>query len=116
MAALEIHAQTLGGVSILHLQGEMDAFTAPRLRAALETLIAQEHPAILLELCELTYLDSIGLGVLIAGLKQVSEKLGQFVLVSPTPPVSRILRITGMDNLFAIFDDEAEAQRQLRVG
>jgi len=109
MAALEIHAQSFERVSLLQLKGELDALGAPQFREALERLLAQDRPAILLDLRELTYLDSAGLGALIAGLKQVSEKWGHLALIAPAPPVACVLRITGMDNLFPVFVDGAAA-------
>jgi len=91
------------------LQGDFDSYSAPRVRSLLETLELEKLPAVLVHLGSLEYIDSTALGVLVAGLKQATDHSGSLALVAPSPPVARILRITGLDKLFLIFDDEAQA-------
>lgn len=109
MAELAIRTQTVGGVPTVQLRGELDADSAPRVRCLLESLTAPERPALLLSLAGLSYIDSTGLGVLVAGLKQAMDRSGTLVLAAPSPVVARVLRITGLDTLFLVFPTEAEA-------
>lgn len=113
MAELEIRTQTVSGVPTVHLRGELDADNAPRVRHLLDSLILPERPVLMVLLSGLSYIDSTGLGVLVAGLKQATDRSGALVLVEPSPTVARVLRITGLDTLFLVFPTEADAQDYL---
>lgn len=102
MAELHISSQTCDGVPTVTLQGEFDSYSAPRVRILLETLTAGANPCIRIQLAGLEYIDSTGLGVLVAALKQVTNRSGRLELIEPTPPVLRILQITGLDKIFSI--------------
>lgn len=109
-----MRAETVDGVPTVYLAGELDSYSAPRLRALLESLVAPPRPAFLVDLSGLEYIDSVGLGVLVAGLKQASDRAGVMALVGPTPTVERVLRVTGLDKVFLVFADETQAQAFLR--
>ncbi|BDI31858.1 anti-sigma F factor antagonist [Capsulimonas corticalis] len=110
MAELHIDVHNESAVATVLLRGELDAYSAPRLRQVLDPLIKATDPAILVDLTALEYLDSAGLGVLVAALKQVTDRDGQFGVISPSPIVARVLQVTGLFKLFTIFSDPAEAQ------
>ncbi|MEO7718130.1 MAG: anti-sigma factor antagonist [Capsulimonas sp.] len=110
MADLQIDVRDENGVATILLRGELDAYDAPRLRAIMDPLIKVAQPAILVDLTALEYLDSAGLGVLVAALKQVTDRDGQFGVISPSPIVARVLQVTGLCKLFTVFDDTAQAQ------
>lgn len=110
---IEIRTQTVGGVPAVHLWGELDAGSAPRLQSLLESLLVPERPRVMILLSGLSYMDSTGLGVLVAGLKQATDRSGTLALVAPSPPVARVLRITSLDRLFRIFPHEAAARAYL---
>lgn len=107
--ALHIDSQMVAGIPTVYLQGDFDVSSAPRVRTLLESLTCQEAPAIQVHLGRLDCLDSIGLGVLVAGLKQALDRNGSLSLIAPTPTVERILRITGLDTLFTIVAEEDAA-------
>lgn len=54
-------------------------------------------------------MDSSGLAVLISGLRRTKEMGGSLVLVSPTGSVQRVLDITGLDKVFAIYESVEQA-------
>lgn len=102
MAELLITSQGIAGAPTLYLQGEFDSYSAPRVRALLEALTNAPHPHVRVHLGGLEYIDSAGLGALIAGLKQATDQEGSLELIAPTPEVERILHITGLDKIFTI--------------
>jgi len=102
MPELHISSQTIAGVAMVYLHGEFDSYSAPQVRALLETLMTEPNPYVRVHLGGLEYIDSVGLGVLVAGLKQAMDQQGQLELVAPTPAVERVLHITGLDKLFSI--------------
>jgi anti-sigma B factor antagonist len=113
MAELQIDSQVVGGVPTIYLQGELDSYSAPRVRNILETLTESRQPAILVDMTGLEYIDSAGLGVLVAALKDINDHDGALALIGLTPAVARVFRVTGLDNLFTVCGDAVEAHTKL---
>ena len=86
----------------VHLRGELDLSTAPRLREELLRLSSDGATAVTVDLSELEFVDSTGLSVLITALKRLREKGGDMELRSPNPGTRRVLEITGLTEVFAI--------------
>ena len=102
MAELHISSQAVAGVPTVYLTGELDSYSAPRVRTLLEGLAAESHPCVRVHMGGLDYIDSTGLGMLVAALKQATDHEGQMELIAPTPAVVRVLHITGLDKIFCI--------------
>jgi anti-sigma B factor antagonist len=102
------------GVAVLEVQGEADAFTAPRLKQEMLSWLDRGTARIAVNLAEVTYLDSTGLGALIGGLKRARERDGDLVLVCPNERIMRIFDITGLARIFEIFYTEEDAIVHLR--
>jgi anti-sigma B factor antagonist len=99
-----------GTVTIVDLAGpitfgEGDA----KLRESLFRLLESDHRHILLNLENVSHVDSAALGELGASLKRAREKKGELKLLSPSRKVVEILRLVRFDALFDIHDDEREA-------
>lgn len=102
MAELHVQTQVVAGVPTIYLRGDFDSYSAPRVRTLLDELTAGDSPEIRVHLAGVGYVDSTGLGVLVAGLKQATDQGGSLCLVAPPPSVERTLRITGLDRLFPV--------------
>jgi anti-sigma B factor antagonist len=83
------------GDGVLRLIGEIDMDTAPILRRRLES----DAPVTVLDLAEVTFIDSTGLNVLINANR---NRVDGLVLRSPVGAVSRVLELSGIDRLFRI--------------
>lgn len=79
----------------LHLTGELDLAAAPGLESALDAVLADSEDVVL-DIAEVTFLDSSGLRVLVAAQNQSSEAGKTLTLLNPSAAVSRILEITGL--------------------
>jgi anti-sigma B factor antagonist len=80
--------------------GEVDVYTAPQLRAALLEAIASSRPGVVVDLRQVTFIDSSGLGVLVGGLKRAKTS-GQWLrVVSPDSRILRLFDITGLTKVF----------------
>lgn len=88
--------------TIVSVSGEVDVYTAPRLRDSLSTLVAQDHEHIVIDLDKVEFLDSTGLGVLVGGLKKVRARGGSLELVCSQERLLKIFRITGLAKVFVI--------------
>jgi anti-sigma B factor antagonist len=110
VAELTIETIRSGEAFVLGLSGELDAYHAPRVKAELEGLISGGSSAIVLNLRRVAYIDSTGLGVLVAARRQAQDAGGTLALViTPESPVERTFTITGLMGVFSIFEDEAAA-------
>lgn len=67
------------------------------------------HNRIAVDLAEMEFMDSSGLGVLIAALKRLKENEGELILVSPRDQMRRILKLTGLDKILTIRESLGEA-------
>jgi len=113
MAELQIDSQVVDGIPTIYLQGELDSYSAPRVRNILDTLTESQQPTVLIDVTGLEYIDSAGLGVLVAALKVVNDHDGALAIVGLTPAVARVFRVTGLDNLFTVCADTAEGHAKL---
>ena len=91
-------------LTVLAVRGEVDVYTAPRLREKLVELVAQGNYHIVVDLDGVDFLDSTGLGVLVSGLKRVRTHGGDMVLVCTHQRVLNVFEITGLTKVSSIHD------------
>jgi anti-sigma B factor antagonist len=82
--------------------GEVDTFTAPVLRASLDTQLEQQPTALVIDLCGVQFLGSAGLAVLVETQKSARSRDVGLRLVANTRAVTRPLEVTGLIDLFTI--------------
>jgi anti-sigma B factor antagonist len=110
MAQLNIKERQAGDVTIMDLDGEVrigDSATA--LRSAIRNLVARGSHKLLLNLAGVRYIDSSGIGELIANYTTVGRSGGQLKLLNLTEKVQDLLVITKLLTVFDVYDDESEA-------
>ncbi len=110
MAQLNIKQRQAGDVTILDMDGEVrigDSSTA--LRGAIRGLVAGGNNKILLNLAGVKYIDSSGIGELIANYTTVGRGGGQLKLLRLTDKVQDLLVITKLLTVFDVYEDESEA-------
>ena len=84
------------GIEVIDAQGEIDMYTAPRLRELLIDLVGKGSYQLVVNLDKVGFLDSTGLGVLVGGLKRVRAHDGSLDLVCTQQRILKIFRITGL--------------------
>lgn len=90
------------GPVVIDLRGEVDVYNAPRLRDELTRLLHEGRKDIVLDVEQLDFVDSTGLGVIIAAAKRAGEAGGHFTLRAPTRAVQRILDLTQLRRFLSI--------------
>ena len=95
--------------ALLTLRGEIDVYTAPRLRQAIIDLVDGGATRIVVDMEKVDFLDSTGLGVLVGGLKRVRMKDGSLAVVTTQDKILKIFDITGLNKVFAIHPSVEEA-------
>ena len=100
---LSLATRTVAEYTVLEVGGEVDVYTAPRLRERLVELVDSGARNIVVDLGRVDFLDSTGLGVLVGALKRLRAAGGTFGLVCAKEPLLKIFRITALDQVFPIF-------------
>lgn len=93
---------------VIHAEGDLDVYTAPRLKEALDEHVAGGK-RLVLDLSQVHFIDSTALGVLVGALQQSQSSDGEFRLVVDDPFLLKIFHITGFDGIFSIYPAVAEA-------
>ncbi|MEO8605029.1 MAG: STAS domain-containing protein [bacterium] len=86
----------------------VDARQAADFKLQLLALVAADHPLIALDLSDVDFIDSSGLGAIVAAHKQLGTR-GNLVIVGAKPAVANLFRLTRMDKVFRMYPAEAEA-------
>lgn len=97
---LSIDAATRGSWKVLTVAGEIDLYTAPKLREALSDDDGVTDVAV--DLRGVRFMDSMGLGVLIGARRRTVEGDGRFALVCTEGPVLRVLDVSGLTAVFEV--------------
>jgi anti-sigma B factor antagonist len=106
---LQLATRREGDVTIVSAMGEVDVFTAPGLDSELDALVAEGSARLVIDLSEVSFLDSTGLGVLVKVLKHAREAGGWLHLVVTSDRIRKIFEITGLDASIPIFDTAQDA-------
>jgi len=106
---LDLETSKQGDSSVISLRGEIDVYTAPRLRQALIDLVEGGAKDIVVDMERVDFLDSTGLGVLVGGLKRVKSNEGDLKLVVTQDRIMKIFDITGLAKVFPMFASLGDA-------
>jgi len=100
---IELTTEQDGKVQLFRLSGSLDVATSPTLRAALLDGAERESHAIVVDLSQLEFLDSTGLGALIGAHRRAAERKGSLRVVAPEGQILRLLRITGLLDVLQVY-------------
>ena len=101
-AGFHAEADACEDTVVVRVQGELDMATAPGLSRAMATALDGSPSTLAVDLSDLSFVDSTGIRVLITACRRAGTEGCSFVLRSPTRPVLKALRLTGVDRLMAI--------------
>jgi anti-sigma B factor antagonist len=98
-----------GGL-VLGLSGELDAYHAPALRELFSELVEDTAgQVVVLDLTDVSFLDSTALGTMVGALRRVRQAGGELRVVLPETPARRIFELTSLDRVLDIRASRAEA-------
>ena len=99
---LSLQERDLLGFHVVEVSGEIDVYTAPKLREAIIKAVDRGHTRLIVDIKRVAFLDSTGLGVLVGALKRVRADGGSLDIVCTSDRLLRIFDITGLDRVFQI--------------
>lgn len=106
---LALTTRTEGDFDVIDVAGEIDVYTAPRLREAIIEIINQGRTHLIVDVEHVDFLDSTGLGVLVGALKRVRSAGGSLDIVCTHERIIKIFEITGLDKVFGLYGSVSEA-------
>ena len=108
---LKIQVTEEDGYTVCRPVGELDAYTVGQFREALAELASR--PKLLIDMSEVPFVDSAGLGALIGGIRRAREVGGDVAVCCNRPTLVRLLHTTGFDRIVTVTDTMEEAARSL---
>ena len=113
---MHVTTRDTGDAVVLTLEGRLVLEDVEaELRGAIDGLIEQGRVKLVLNLRDVTYIDSAGLGFLVSKYVSVHRRGGNMTLVAPSPRVEHVLAITRLSQVFEVFASEEEAVRAVEI-
>ncbi|MCS6952769.1 MAG: STAS domain-containing protein [Bryobacterales bacterium] len=110
--SIQVATRQVGDVTVIDVAGRITLGEgASSLRETIRGLVNEGQKKILLNLGEVSYIDSSGIGELVSAFTTVTNQGGKLKLLGLTKRVKDLLQITKLYTVFEVFDDEAEAVR-----
>jgi len=106
---LSLSTRESAGTIVVDVAGEIDVYTSPKLRERLVGLVNEGATRLVVNLDEVEFIDSTGLGVLVGVLKRIRARGGSLSLVCHRDGLLRVFTITGLEKVFAIYPSVEEA-------
>lgn len=101
------------GLAVVIPWGEIDIFTAPRFRNAVERCLSDGANALVIDLTWVSFLDASGLAVAVSAARRLGAR--RTAIVCPLPRIVRVFRICGLDRVLAICASREAAVRQCQA-
>jgi anti-sigma B factor antagonist len=107
---MKLNSRQIGDVTVIDAVGRITLGEGSSVfRETIKDLVSKGNKKILLNLAEVSYIDSSGIGELVSGFTSVSNAGGQLKLLKLTKRIQDLLQITKLYTVFEVFDDEAKA-------
>ena len=98
---------------IVRVEGEIDIYTCPRLQEVLNDVVTQGHRSYILDLENIQYIDSTGLGTIAASANQLEDDNGEIFIVCNKPQVKKIFEVSGLsEKNIKLFENEKSITNQ----
>ncbi|MDQ2680689.1 MAG: STAS domain-containing protein [Candidatus Eremiobacteraeota bacterium] len=107
--SVDIKIEQNGSAVVFRLRGCLDLATSPSVRAALLESANDGKHEIIVDLTQLEFIDSTGLGALIGAHRRATEHGGRVALIVADGPIARLLNITGLIRIFGVYGNLADA-------
>ncbi|HEV8296207.1 MAG TPA: STAS domain-containing protein [Acidimicrobiales bacterium] len=97
-----IEVQDGGDDTVVRLIGELDLQSAPRVRTAMASVHGGHTDRVVVDLEGLSYMDSVGIGLLVSSRQRLESEGRHLSLRNPAPPIRRLLQITGLEDYLGL--------------
>jgi anti-sigma B factor antagonist len=97
--------------AVITASGEVDLYSSPQLRNRIMELLGKKTAVIIIDLTQVSYMDSSGVATLVEGLQKSESYNGDFILCGLNSMVSEVFELTRLNTVFKIFDDLESAKQ-----
>ncbi len=111
---MEMTNEQINGTTILKLSGRFDAYAAPAVETFFRKINTDPLPYIIVNLTNVSFIDSTGLATLVIGMKRCRQQNGELVLCSMSPTIRTIFELTRLDKVFTTSGTQEEAIEKVR--
>ena len=111
MVKINVIAQE--SATIVEVAGEVDLYSSPEVRTTLIQLTEDKTPVIIIDLREVSYMDSSGVATLVEGLQAMGTYNGKFILVNLRDEVKLVFELSRLDKVFEIYDSLEKALKHI---
>ena len=115
MFNVDLSVDDFEGYAVITLCGELDLLDTSDVAAHLIAAVAAYGPSVIVDLAELKFIDSCGLGVLVRVLRWTRETGGDLSLAAPQRQVRQVLRTTGLIDVFSVYPSVKQAVSGARL-
>ncbi len=105
---MNIEYRDLGEHKIIDVSGEVDLYNVSELKKALFSITDGQNQSVIVDMKNVNYMDSSGIGALVAGMKKMKAHNGKFALMNIHDDVLNILKLATLDKFFTIYNNEDE--------
>jgi anti-sigma B factor antagonist len=105
---LDLDVTERDGRTLVTVHGEVDLATSPQLRDCLAGIV-DDKPSIVVDLDDVGFIDSTGIGVLVGGVKRARSNGGDLALVCNQRRILKVLEITGLTQIFSVYGSVDDA-------
>jgi anti-sigma B factor antagonist len=112
---LQTAVKDVSGVSVIKVAGEVDVYTCPDLKTTIYEAISAGATDLVIDMTDVSYMDSSGFGTLLGATRRVKPAGGSVALACCSEAIDRMLRITSLDSVFAIYGQVGEAVNALQT-
>ena len=105
---MEIEFKDIGEHKVISVSGEVDLYNVSELKKALFSVTDGSYSSVVVDLKDVNYMDSSGIGALVAGQKKMRAHNGKFALLNIHDDVLNILKLATLDKFFTIYESEED--------
>jgi anti-sigma B factor antagonist len=106
---VDINTRTSGDIVILDIAGEIDLYNAPEIKDIINKLIEDKKYNVIINLEQVSYIDSSGIGALISSLSNLKKYQGGLKIINVFASVRKVFELTKLTSFFDIYESEEEA-------
>lgn len=110
---MKLQVRMVDKVAILDCAGDVDLYSSPDLREKLLAQMKSGTPSVLINMAEVTYIDSSGIATLVEGLQLSREKKTHFGLFALRNNARSVLELARLHKVFALFENEKDALEKI---
>ncbi|WP_025273376.1 STAS domain-containing protein [Haloglycomyces albus] len=107
---LGLSLSTSGSYAVVAVNGEIDMYTAPQLRDAVNDTVTKGYTNIAVDLSGVDFCDSTGLGVLVGARRNLTRRGGHLVVVAANSRIEKLLQLTGLNVVLDVRETVPESE------